>query len=239
MVAALGAIVLLEVQPVLKPLLSGMQGVAAVHSFDEALPEFDLQSPLLSLPRAFQTSKMSIPAKMPYLSADPVRLAVWQARLGAWQKMRVGLAWSDTSGHPTDLSRSIPLGRLDALVSRADIECHVIQRDICEADRVTLAELPGLIDHSGALSDLAETAALVTLMDLVITVDTAAAHLAGALDKPTWLLLEHNADWRWLHDRSDSPWYPSLRLFRQVKRDDWQPVLDRLMRQLDQWSRLQ
>jgi len=115
----------------------------------------------------------------------------------------------------------------------------VIQRDIREADRLALEDLPGLIDHSADLTDFAETAALVSLMDLVISVDTAPAHLAGALGTPTWLLLAQSADWRWLRERGDSPWYPNMRLFRQTKRDDWQPVLDRLNRQLDQWSQLQ
>jgi Tfp pilus assembly protein PilF len=239
MVAELGAVVLLEVQPGLTPLLTGMAGVASVHAFDEVLPDFDLQCPLMSLPAAFRTSLTTIPAKVPYLTVDPFRKAVWEERLGPWQKMRVGLAWSGSPGHASDNIRSIPLGRLDWLAGRSDVECHVIQRDIRAEDRPVLEELTGLIDHSAELTDFAETAALVSLMDLVVSVDSAPAHLAGALGKPTWLLLAHASDWRWLRDRGDSPWYPSLRLFRQPRRDDWQSVLDRLGQQLDQWSRLQ
>jgi Flp pilus assembly protein TadD len=239
MVAALGAVVVLEVQPPLKTLLTGMAGVTAVHAFDEPLPAFDLHCPLLSLPAAFRTSLADIPARIPYLAADPTRRAAWEERLGPWQKMRIGLAWSGSEAHPSDAARSIPLGRFDWLLSRPDVECHAIQRDIREADRLAMSELPGLADHSAELTDFAETAALVSLMDLVITVDTAPAHLAGALGKPAWLLLAHSPDWRWMRDRSDSPWYPTLRLFRQPKRDDWQPVLTTLNRQLDQWAKLQ
>ena len=238
-VAALGATVLLEVQPSLKTLLTGLPGVASVHAYDEPLPAFDLQCPLMSLPAAFRTALATIPGRTPYLAPDPARRAEWAERLGPWQRMRVGLAWSGSSGHPSDTIRSIALGRFDGIVSRPDIECHVIQRDIREADRLALEDLPGLIDHSADLTDFAETAALVSLMDLVISVDTAPAHLAGALGTPTWLLLAQSADWRWLRERGDSPWYPAMRLFRQTKRDDWQPVLDRLNRQLDQWSQLQ
>jgi hypothetical protein len=239
MIAELGATVLLAVQPELKPLLGGMRGVTSVHGQDEALPEFDLHCPLMSLPLAFRTSIETIPAVAPYLPIDPVRRAVWEQRLGPWRKMRVGLAWSGAADHPFDAVRSISLERLDGVIARSDLECHVIQQDIRDTDRLALAELPGLTDHSADLTGFEGTAALVSLMDLVISVDTAAAHLAGALGKPTWLLLAHNADWRWLRERGDSPWYPSLRLFRQPRRDDWQPVLDRVNRQLDQWSKLQ
>jgi hypothetical protein len=239
LVATLGATVLLAVQPELKPLLTGMPGVESVHGPLGAWPEFDLHCPLMSLPLAFRTSMKTIPASVPYLSVDPIRRVVWEQRLGPWRKMRVGLAWSGAEEHPRDAIRSIHLGRLDGVIARRDLECHIIQRDIRDTDRQALAGMPGLVDHSAALTGFEETAALVSLMDLVISVDTAAAHLAGALGKPTWLLLAHHADWRWLRDRGDSPWYPTLRLFRQPRRDDWQPVLNMVNRQLDQWSKLQ
>jgi Flp pilus assembly protein TadD len=236
MVAALGATVILEVQPGLTPALRGLSGIESIHEFGGSPPNFDLHCPIMSLPAMFETALETIPAKIPYLTAEPDRLTAWKKRLGPWRKMRIGLAWSGREGHASDLSRSIALASLIPLLSRGDVECHVVQRDIRASDRETLSAWPSLADHSESLNDFAETAALVAAMDLIVSVDTAIAHLAGALGRPTWVLLAHSADWRWMRDRADSPWYPTSRLFRQPKRDDWQSVLDTLMRQLDRWS---
>lgn len=236
MVAARGAIVSVEVQPGLRNLLRGMPGIAAIHEVGEPIPPFELQCSLMSLPAAFRTSLADIPATVPYVHPAPDRSAVWQKRLGPWQRMRVGIAWSGRDSHPDDRFRSIPLTRLGWLAERSDIECHVIQREVRDPDRTAMAKLPGLADHSALLTDFGETAALLAQLDLIISVDTAVVHLAGAMGKPTWLLLAHSADWRWMTGRLDSPWYPTLRLFRQTARDDWGPVLADMGRQLDLWS---
>lgn len=236
MVAEHGATVLLEVQPGLRPLLAGMPGVAAVHEQGDALPPYDLQCPLMSLPAAFRTSLDTIPRAVPYLTPRADLAAAWGKRLGPWQKMRIGLAWSGSPGHANDVNRSIPLATLAPLLGRPDVEWHIIQRDIRDTDRAALRELDGLADHSAALTDFAETAALVSQLDLVVAVDTALAHLAGGLGKPAWIMLAHAADWRWMTGRSDTPWYPTLRLFRQPKPSDWDSVTREIARQLDLWA---
>jgi tetratricopeptide (TPR) repeat protein len=236
LVAEHGATVLLEVQPGLRALLNGMPGVTAVHEQGDALPEYDLQCALMSLPAAFRTGLDTIPARIPYLSPRPDRLAAWQRRLGPWQRMRIGLAWSGSPAHANDRNRSISLVTLAGLLGRADVEWHVIQRDIRDDDRAALEEIEGLVDHAPDLTDFGETAALVSQMDLVITVDTALAHLAGALGKPGWVMLAHAPDWRWMTGRADSPWYPTLRLFRQPKAGDWAAVVQDIRHQLDLWA---
>ena len=236
LVAEHGATVLLEVQPGLRPLLDGMPGVTAVFEQGETLPPYELQCSLMSLPAAFRTGLDTIPGQGPYLAPRRDLAAAWRRRLGEWKKMRIGLAWSGSPGHANDLHRSLPLASLADLIGRSDVECHIIQRDIRDSDRPALHDMDGLIDHASSLTDFAETAALVAQMDLVISVDTALAHLTGALGKPGWVMLPHAADWRWMATRSDTPWYPTLRLFRQPKPGDWASVLQEIGRQLDLWA---
>jgi hypothetical protein len=228
LVQARGATVLLAVQRGLGALCRGV--CAAVFETGDALPDFDLHCPLLSLPAAFGTAIDTIPATMPYLAADPAIQAQWAERLGPWKKMRIGLAWSGSAGHAADRGRSIPFELLEPLLRRGDVEWHAVQRDVPRTD------LMGARDHGALLTDFAQTAALVREMDMVITVDTAVAHLAGALHMNTWVMLPHAADWRWMQDREDSPWYPSLRLFRQKNRGHWAPVLESVSRNLDAWA---
>jgi len=225
MVAALGDTVLLEVQPQVRPLLLGTPGTAGVFARDEALPPFDTQCSLMSLPRAFRTTLASIPAEVPYLRVPPDRLQRWRERLGgASARRRIAIAWSGSQGGPWN--RDMPLSALLPLLQRADCEWHLAQVEIGDADRRLLAETPSLVDHSAALADFADTAALVSHMDLVISVDTALAHLAGALALPVWTLLPLGADYRWMMQRPDSPWYPTMRLFRQPRLRDWAAVVD-------------
>jgi ADP-heptose:LPS heptosyltransferase len=150
--------------------------------------------------------------------------------------MRVGLAWSDNAADAPDRNRAMPLALLEPLLRRDDIIFHVIQRNVSETDRASMSEYPNLFDHSVGLGDFAQSAGLIALMDLVISVDAPVVHLAGALGVPAWVMLAHGAEWRWMRDRDDSPWYPSLRLFRQPQRGDWRSVLDHIGRNLDQWS---
>ncbi len=230
-----GARVIIEVQPSLVALLRSLRSVAQVVAMDAALPAFDLQCPLLSQPLACGTTLASIPAEVPYLAPPPKRVAVWRRRLGRRRagRRRIGVTWSGNSEHSNDRNRSIPLSRLEPLFSRGDCEIHVVQPQILPVERGVLDGLAQVTDHSAALADFADTAALLSLMDLVISVDTAVAHLAGALARPTWLLLPFSAEWRWLTERTDSPWYPTLRLFRQSAPGDWDGVLAAVMRALD------
>ena len=230
LVATRGARVLLEVQAGLAPLLRGLAGVAGVFATGETLPAFDQHCSLMSLPRAFRTTLDSVPANVPYLTPPADRVAVWRDRLGAPRGRRIGIAWSGTK---SPWNRAIPLAVLAPLAARPDCELHVTQTEIWPADRATLDTLPQIADHSATLEDFADTAALMSQMDLIISIDTAAAHLAGALGRPTWLLLPFGPDYRWLIGRTDSPWYPTMRLFRQAGLNDWPSVVEAVLRQLD------
>lgn len=210
--------------------------VAVVCQGSVAQP-FDRVCPLLSLPLALGTTLDSIPAPGAYLAADPDRTRTWESRLGRTQCRRVGLAWSGSPSHNLDSQRSIALERVRNTLQggaegRADIEFIALQNSIRETDRAALAAFENLVYLGEAIEDLDDVAALIELCDLVISVDTSAAHLAGALGKPLWLLLSRVPDWRWLLEREDSPWYPSARLFRQRALGDWDEVLERVARQL-------
>jgi len=181
-------------------------------------------------------SNGDIPANVPYLAADPLIQAEWSGRLGPWRKTRVGLAWSGNTLHAADRGRSIPLAMLAPLLSRTDIACHVVQRDIRDSDRAAMADFPDLINYSAALTDFSQTAGLLASMDLVVSVDTAVLHLAGAMNVPARAMLSHSADWRWMRDRDDSPWYPGMRLFRQTRQGDWSSVIERICADLDHWA---
>jgi Flp pilus assembly protein TadD len=229
MVQATGAKIILEVPPGMKALCR-FQGVTLIQTGDD-LPAYDVHAALMSLPAIFQTTLETIPASVPYLHQDAASSSAWASRLGPWNRMRVGIAWS---GSGADVSRSLPLATLAPLLNRPDIECHVVQRDIRPTD--DLSAFPDLIDHHGTLKNFGITAGLLANMDLVVTVDTVIAHLAGALNIPAWVMLAHSPDWRWLRDREDTPWYPSLRLFRQKSRGNWASVLDAIATNLDAWS---
>jgi Tetratricopeptide repeat len=234
LVAARGARVILEVHRGLTALTGTLTGVTTVLERGDPLPPFDLHCPLLSLPLAFRTELDSIPATIPYLSVPPERIYRWRTALGLRRAKRIGIAWSGNPNHRNDASRSIPLARFARLLApHPDREFHVLQAEIREADRPVLASLPHVREHSRQLRDFADTAALVSLMDLVISVDTSVAHLAGALGWPVWLLLASLGDWRWLLERDDSPWYPSFWLFRQKVRGEWSDVLAEVETQLD------
>lgn len=223
--AARGARVVLEVQPVLKTLLAQLEGVQTLIGRGEVPPEFDYECPLLSLPLAFGTDLDSIPAEQHYLVPDQQRVRTWQARLGIGSGMRVGLVWA---GNPTlgnDRTRSVSLQMLTRLAI-PDVQLISLQKELRDGDRELLAAHPEILHLGDELTDFADTAALMASLDLVISVDTAAAHLAGALGRPVWILQRFAPDFRWLLDREDSPWYPSARLFRQPRFGDWDTVID-------------
>ncbi len=224
LVAAQGARVIVQVPPTLAALAASVQGVAAVVLPDLPLPAHDLHCPCMSLPLAFGTTLATIPAAVPYLAAPEPLRARWGQRLGGRTRQRVGLAWSGSTSHRNDRQRSLPLQLLRPVLD-ADAEFHSLQKEYRPADLALLQADTRLRDWSGQLDDLADTAGLIDALDLVITVDTAVAHLAGALGKPVWLLLPFAPDYRWLLERTDSPWYPTMRLFRQPAFGDWGPVI--------------
>ena len=224
-VAGLGATVVLEAPPALQSVLSGLQGVAQVVAQGNALPAFDIHCPVTSLPLAFNTTADTIPRDVPYLAADAARVALWQTKLGAKTKPRVGLAWSGNV--LPDPNRSMTLA--DALALLTDgVEIISLQKEIRAADAALLAARTDIRHYGDDLKDFADTAALIACVDLVISIDTSVAHLAGALGKPLWVMLPYNPDWRWMVDREDCLWYPSARLFRQTTIGDWREVLQRV-----------
>jgi tetratricopeptide (TPR) repeat protein len=219
-----GADVVLEVQPSLKPLLGGLFGVEVVAAGRDQLPAFDLHCPLLSLPRLFATTPATLPGGDPYIGAPADRIAAWTPRLPA-DGMRVGLAWSGHPNNARDHERSIPFARLAPLIDVPGTRFVSLQKDIRTADADDFRRCGKLIDLRGEMRDFADTAAVIAQLDLVITVDTAAAHLAGAMGKPVWVLLPRVPDFRWLLDRATSPWYPRARLFRKGQADTWDAVI--------------
>jgi Flp pilus assembly protein TadD len=229
LVADRGARIVLRVQPALSKLLAELPGVHQVITFDQDVPPVDLQCPLMSLPLAFSTTVDSVPAPVPYLRARPEYMLVWQVLLDHRRRKRIGIAWAS---RPVTLMRSMPVATLAALLRRGDLEFHVLQPVISAADRAWLDASGSVVDHSSALKDFADTAAAIAQMDLVITIDTAVAHLAGALGVPVWIMLPFSADGRWLIDRSDTPWYPTARLFRQQRLGDWEGVVAEVVRAL-------
>ena len=221
-VAALGAHVILDVPRSLAPLLRELNGVAELIDRGSTPPPFDFHCPLLSLPLAFKTRPDTITGA-PYLAAAPKRVAAWHKALGRSAQARVGIAWSGRAEHDNDRNRSIPLLDFEpTLVQGIDYVC--LQKEIRSEDRTVLAKHPEIRLVEKHLRDFGDTAALVECMDLVITVDTSVAHLAGALGKEVWILLSFVPDWRWLLDRVDSPWYDSAMLFRQPAIGDWASV---------------
>jgi Flp pilus assembly protein TadD len=225
MVEALGATVILGVPVDLLALFHTLEGHFTLIAEGDALPGFDLHCPLMSLPLAFGTTLDSIPARIPYLAADPQKQRAWQGRLGPKVRPRLGLVWSGNPHHINDRYRSMSLRTLAPLL-KEDFEFHSLQKALRAEDWAALADFPQLHSHSEALHDFTDTAALVAELDGVITIDTSVAHLAGALGKPVWILLPYVADYRWLTQRNDSPWYPTARLFRQNSIGDWSNVIE-------------
>jgi tetratricopeptide (TPR) repeat protein len=228
-VAQKGAKVILEVQPALKELLSSIPGAHRVMGAGEPLPAFDFHCPLLSLPLAFKTRLATIPASTPYLPTDKGAVSAWRAQLAVTDQPLVGLCWKGSPVHKGDRERSIRLKDLEPLLASRGVRFVSLQKDLSEEERAITAGTKNFI-HPGA--DFKDTAAIVGALDLVISVDTAWAHWAGAIGKKVWVLLSFAPDWRWLAERGDSPWYPSARLFRQVRAGDWHAVIHDVLRDL-------
>jgi tetratricopeptide (TPR) repeat protein len=224
LVARHGGRVVLEVQAPLEPLLAGLPGVTQIVRRGDPLPPFDLHCPLLSLPLAFGTTLATIPPPVADLRADAGRMARWAPRFAGLAGRRAGLVWAGNTSARADIGRPLRLATVRPLLD-CGASVVALQHDVPEADRADLADTPGLANLGGDFADFADTAAVIAQLDLVIAVDTSVAHLSGALGKPTWIMLRTAPDWRWLLDRDDSPWYPSVRLFRQSARGDWDGVV--------------
>lgn len=227
-----GAQVLLECAPGLMPLLRCLPGVTLLpprHLPGEtARPPYDVWVDQMSLPRLFATTLETIPSAAGYLHAAPERAAAWEARLP--HGLRIGLVWAGNPAHSNDRRRSIPTGALAPLIAVRGEALVSLQVGRTARD---ITRMFGIANHAAHLTDFGETAASIARMDLVITVDTAVAHLSAALGIPTWIMLPHAPDWRWLLDRNDSPWYSSVRLFRQERPGEWAGVIDRVAAALE------
>jgi tetratricopeptide (TPR) repeat protein len=233
LVAQRGAKVVLAVQRPLTAVMATLPGAAVVRGQGEPVPPFDGFCPLPTLPLAFRTTVETIPADVPYLAAPTDRLAKWQPVLGAFPRPRIGLMWAGALS--PIFQRSIPLRLLLPLLQLPEFYFVALQKEVPNDD-APLLESSGMATFLGERqSDLADTAAMISLLDLVITIDTSIAHLAGAMGKPTWVLLPSSTDWRWKREGSDSPWYPTARLFRQPAPGDWESVMTQVTAALREW----
>ncbi|MCA6120300.1 tetratricopeptide repeat protein [Bradyrhizobium sp. WSM 1704] len=234
MVKARGGRVILRAQRALLPLLRTVAGVDDVLDADEDAPAFDVHIPLMSLPFIFATQSDTVPATVPYVAADPDLVLRWHERLGAYSGSSVGLVWQGNPAHVHDSHRSLPFDRLRPLLDCPNARFVSLQ---VGPGQNQLTEFDDAIVDAGAQIDpssFADAAAIVANLDLVITVDSAIAHLAGAMGKPVWILLAKGSDWRWSRGCDDTPWYPQARLFRQINSGDWGEVIGRLCKAL--WS---
>jgi tetratricopeptide (TPR) repeat protein len=231
LLVARGANVLLVVQPPLQTLIGSVPGVSGVFVDGEPLPAFDVHCPLLSLPLAFGTELATVPANIPYLRPYAERTAKWQSSLPRNGRLRVGICWAGGREHLNNHSRSIPLDGFASMLSVSGLDFVSIQKEVSETDAAILRQ-HGVAQLGQQFADFADTAAVVDMLDLVIAVDTSVAHLAGAMGKPAWVLVPFASDWRWLRERTDSPWYPTMRLFRQTALGDWSGPLEQLRKQL-------
>jgi tetratricopeptide (TPR) repeat protein len=225
MLAVRGADVVLAAPPSLHGLIATLDPRITVIGERDVPGHFDFHCPLLSLPLAFGTDLDAIPASPRYLSADQARRSGWASRLGPGIRPRIGAVWSGSRLHKNDANRSIPY-RLFNSIFCDDADWISLQNELRPADADLVLTSSDIRYFGDELKTFDDTAALIDRMDLVVTVDTSVAHLAGALGKPVWILLPFNADWRWLRDRPDSPWYPTARLFRQGAIGDWTTVLE-------------
>lgn len=234
MVKARGGQVILRTPQALLPLMQTVAGIDGVVNDETPAPAFDVHLPLLSLPLIFDTQPDTVPAAVPYVAPDAELVARWRDHLGSYSGLSIGLVWQGNPGHLNDHRRSLRLDLLQPLLDCPHARFVSLQ---VGPGREQLAAFDDRIGDFGARIDttsFADTAAIIANLDLVITIDSAIAHLAGAMGKPVWILLAKGSDWRWLRDRDDTPWYPQARLFRQAKPGDWAEVVGRLRAEL--WS---
>lgn len=229
MVVERGGKVILDCQPELHSLFNGLEGISQLTPANQPTPAFDVHCPLMSLPRVFGTTIESIPAGVPYLKAEQSSIETWRAQLGAGDgELRVGINWGGNLRFKREFTRSCGLDQLAPLRQIAGAKFYGLHKlQVGEAAKSVPPELR-LTDLGPELKTFGDTAAAMSLMDLIITTDTSVAHLAGALGRPVWVMLQFVPDWRWMMDREDSPWYPTMRLFRQKKWGDWNGVIEKV-----------
>lgn len=231
-----GARIVALAGPALAELVATATGVTQVVTDPAALPAADFQCKLLSVPAVLGTTLATVPARVPYLSADPARAAAWramvEARAGSTAGMRVGLVWAGNPKHTNDRNRSCPLSALAPWFALPGIAWFSLQKGDAAGQLAAQPEARAVHDLGSELESFADTAAAIAALDLVITVDTSVAHVAGALGRPVWVLLPFAPDWRWLLERDDSPWYPTMQLIRQRTRGDWAEVASRVAAEL-------
>jgi len=223
--ARMGATVILEVQPALKGVLGTLPDVASVHARGDTLPAYDVHCPLGSLPLALKTKLETVPSDIPYLKADEARAGKWLASIEPLPGKRLAFAWAGNPAHVNDRNRSVALKTFEPLLARDGVSFISVQRDLRTGDDEFLARQSNVKNVAGELADFSDTAAVLIQCDLVIAVDTAVAHLAGALGRPLWVLVPFSPDWRWTLQGERSPWYPQARLFRQPAPSDWGSVI--------------
>jgi tetratricopeptide (TPR) repeat protein len=226
-VIARGGTVVFGAPTTLHPLLASMHPSIKTIVAHAEHPDFDFHCPVMSLPFALSTTLDTVPAPCPYFYAEAARVAAWQHRLGRADPARVGLVWFGNPKHLHDHRRSIALDALEPVL-QLPLAFHSLQQETRAQDQAALARFPQIHNHGPELTDFSQTAALICALDLVVTVDTSIAHLAGALGKPVWILVHAVPDYRWLLGRSDSPWYPRARLFRQHQRNSWTQAIAEL-----------
>jgi tetratricopeptide (TPR) repeat protein len=225
-VIAMGARVIIDAPAAMLPLLAQIDGVTLTRP-DEPAPAFDFYCPLMSLPRALDVTLENLQADVSYLAAPAAHLEKWRERLQRSQGLKVGINWAGNPAFRHDKMRSIGLARMLPLLAQSGVEFFALQKDLRDGDAEILRSERRIIPLGGQIESFADTAAIISQLDLVISSDASVVHLAGALGKPVWILLQHVPDWRWLFDRDDSPWYPTARLFRQTEPGDWSGVIRR------------
>ncbi len=230
-----GAVVFVEVQESLYSLLTQIMDRSQLIKQGDTLPNFDYHCPIISLPNALYDQHPSIPSKDSYLRADPSRLLYWTEKLGEKRKKRLGWVWRGNKFHHNDEFRSLPLETLLPYLKQLGehFELFGLQKELRNEEIAHLKETPYFVNLSELIRDFEDTAALCEVVDIVITVDTSVAHLSGALGRPTYLMLPFAPDWRWMLKRSDSPWYPSFKIFRQESILNWKSVLDSITTELN------
>lgn len=221
--------VVVACQRPLVTLLSRCEGVEQVVAQGDPLPPFDVHAALLSLPRIVGTTLDSIPADVPYIKSDPLMVAHWREELGGVRDFKIGIAWQGSPAHCGDRWRSVPLSYFAPLAAIEGVRLYSLQKNDGHEQLGQVSFGDRIVDLASRLESFADTAAAMKNLDLVICCDTSVAHLAGALALPVWLALPSVPDWRWLLDRDDTPWYPTMRLFRQHRRGDWQDVFARII----------
>jgi hypothetical protein len=230
-VHALGIKIVLKIPKSLTSFISTLNVPMTIVEKGQVLPHFDAYCPLLSLPYVFKTTAETIPASIPYLFSEEQKVDEWKIRLGKQTKKRIGLVWSGSVVHKNDQNRSIPMNKFTELL-KLHVEWHSLQKEYRDEDQDFLRIHSCMVQHQNDLLDFSDTAALIECMDLVLTVDTSVAHVAGSMGKPVWILLPFMPDFRWMLDRKDCPWYPSARLFRQDESRSWSSVLSQVAKDL-------